>query len=98
MSYIEREAVLADIQEEFHKTDVNGAEQLGVLKCHRIVRTAPTADVVEVRHGHWEVCSTFDDFLKCSICASEKYPMAQVINHKYCPDCGATVDEFEKAE
>lgn len=46
--YIDADAVLELIQEEFHKTDVNGAEQIGVLTCHRIVRTAPTADVVEV--------------------------------------------------
>ena len=46
--YIDADAVLELIQEEFHKTDVNGEEQIGVLKCHRIVREAPTADVVEV--------------------------------------------------
>lgn len=48
MSYIEREATLELIQEAFHKTDVNGEEQIGVLTCHRIVREAPIADVVEV--------------------------------------------------
>ena len=46
--YIDADAVLTVIEEAFHRTDVEGKEQIGVLTCHRIVRTAPTADVVEV--------------------------------------------------
>lgn len=44
--YIEREALLTVIREIFDRTDPNGEEQIGVLKCHRIVRESPTADVV----------------------------------------------------
>ena len=46
--HIEREAVLTLIQKLFDPTQVDGEEQIGVLKCHRIVREHPTADVVEV--------------------------------------------------
>lgn len=49
--YIDADAVLQLITEEFHKTDPNGAEQIGILTCRRIVRTAPTADVVEIPEG-----------------------------------------------
>lgn len=48
MSYINKENLLIVIEEVFHKTPADGEEQMGVLKCHRIVREAPTADVVEV--------------------------------------------------
>lgn len=47
---IDANVVLAEIDKEFHKTDPSGEEQIGFLKCRRIVRTAPTVDVVEVMH------------------------------------------------
>ena len=64
----------------------------------RVLIQAPTADVVEVRHGEWIVCGTFDDFLKCSLCESEKYPMSQVGNYKYCPNCGAKMSGERKTD
>lgn len=51
----------------------------------------PAADVVEVRHSHWVVCGTFDDFLKCSSCGYDR-PWQTAIEHKYCPNCGAKMD------
>lgn len=46
--YIEKEALLAAIDCEFFKTDPDGAEQIGVLKCRRIAHTLPAADVAPV--------------------------------------------------
>ena len=46
--YIEKEALLGAIDCELFKTDPNGAEQIGVLKCRRIAHTLPTADVAPV--------------------------------------------------
>jgi hypothetical protein len=54
------------------------------------INAAPTADVVEVKHGEWVVCGTFDDFVTCSVCKSNKYPFGYGFN--YCPDCGAKMD------
>lgn len=45
---IDANVVLAAIDKEFHKIDPSGEEQIGFLKCRRIIRTAPTVDVVEV--------------------------------------------------
>ena len=45
---IDANVVLAAIDKEFHKTDPSGEEQVGFLKCRRIVRTAPNVDAVEV--------------------------------------------------
>lgn len=55
-----------------------------------------TADVVEVRHGHWVVCGTFDDFLTCSVCNSNKYPFGY--GFAYCPNCGARMDGERREE
>lgn len=46
--YIERGALIAEIDENFHKTDPSGEEQIGFLKCRRMIREQPAADVVEV--------------------------------------------------
>ena len=70
----------------------HGISQIDAVHIADKFEEAPAADVVEVKHAHWVVCGTFDDFLKCSLCESEKYPMAQVGNHQYCPECGAKMD------
>lgn len=56
---IDANVVLAEIDKEFHKTDPSGDEQLGFLKCRRIVRTAPTVDVVEVMHQAEHYASSY---------------------------------------
>ena len=60
-------------------------------KFKELLQTAPTADVVEVRHGCWKICGVFDDFLKCSFCHSD-YPWMTASYYKYCPTCGAKMD------
>ncbi len=43
--YIDREKLLAKIDEAFFGTDPDGKEQIGVLKCRAIIREIPAADV-----------------------------------------------------
>lgn len=56
------------------------------------------ADVVEVRHGHWEfpIFTDSDDGLdprvKCSECGGIEAAFAR---WKYCPNCGALMKEDE---
>ena len=60
--YIEREALIAEY-DRVHKGPAGGARKLMV--------DAPTADVVEVRHGEWvKHDESKDDFYhhRCSIC------------------------------
>ena len=45
---IDANVVLTAIDKKFHKTDPSGEEQVGFLKCRRIVRTEQTVDAVEV--------------------------------------------------
>lgn len=105
--YIDVDKVLELIEEAFHKTDVNGQEQIGVLTCHRIVREAPTADVVEVRHGHWYIREY--EFFTCSECGHDywngcdytvqaKERLANGEHPNYCPNCGAKMDGERREE
>lgn len=54
----------------------------------REVDLVPTADVEEVKHGQWIICS--DGYYPyCSNCKTE--PKSRILT-KYCPDCGAKMD------
>ena len=90
--YIERGAALAEIDENFHKTDPCGEEQIGFLKCRRIIREHPAADVVEVVHARWEInCDGYYPY--CTNCAYEppRVP-GKDMRTLYCPNCGAKMD------
>lgn len=64
-----------------------------------LIEDAPTADVVEVRHGKWEIYDsykqtidgrTFDGWCECSNCQTMfKTEMSEA---NYCPYCGAKMD------
>ena len=47
----------------------------------RVLIQAPTADVVEVRHGGWH---SYEGYCECTLC-HHKY----VNTSLYCPNCGA---------
>ena len=59
----------------------------------RIVDALPTADVVEVRHGHWEKVddNPYEYVGMCSVCRNEvKQPTCMLKPiYSYCPICGA---------
>lgn len=54
--------------------------------------TAPTADVQEMKHGHWEFRGN-EIISYCSICGDSP-PLGY--EYLYCPNCGAKMDEKEK--
>lgn len=63
--------------------------------CERI-EDAPTVD--PVKHGHWD-CKGFEP-VRCSVCgitvdAINGIPWA-IKGFKFCPHCGAKMDEVEK--
>ena len=64
----------------------------------RVLMQAPSADVVEVRHGEWITpkCRDADDWKECSRCG---YCFDVSVGHKptpYCPECGAKMDGERK--
>lgn len=84
MRYIDADALLAK-QETLELPDPNGGEyHIDIIHANDVKR-APTADVVEVRHGEWEVWGLCNP--KCSLCKNYGYA-----KDRYCPNCGARMD------
>ena len=104
--YIEREALIRDIGEAVRFTVRDGtpsAEIRGANKIIDRIYSAPTADVVEVKHGEWlqtkEPLGYKDvDCIECSACR-DSWIIDEDFDfefHKqywnYCPNCGAKMD------
>lgn len=95
--YIEREALIVDIAETVVFTVKGGAslptsEMRGANKVVDRIKSAPTADVVEVRHSEWKQV-VFDDGAKsCKCCMACGTFVEPQYNYKYCPNCGAKMD------
>lgn len=69
------------------------------------LRSMPTIDAEPVRHGKWipsPSCAIdsrgFTDMFKCSECKRYSYYAYPVerLDYKYCPHCGARMDEDER--
>lgn len=58
----------------------------------RRINNQPSADVVEVKHGHWVFCGVVDDIYghgaSCSVCGGYSED-----NGYYCSCCGAKMDD-----
>ena len=81
--YIERNELLK------HKryTSLDRYEIECIVDVDKIIE-APAADVQEIIHGKWIICS--DGYYPyCSVCTEE--PKARIMT-KYCPNCGAKMD------
>lgn len=105
--YIEREALLKYICETVLFTvrknaKLPTAELRGASKVIDRIKSMRTADVQEVKHGYWEVCSDeyeicADEFV-CSVC-KESFVSVELTDEqyfelmKYCPNCGAKMDK-----
>ena len=62
-----------------------------------LLSNIPAADVVEVRHGRWEMapCNGVYD-MRCSACGF--CPGIRFFSSNYCPDCGARMDKEDEHE
>ena len=100
--YIDAEKLLEELQEEIEfKTTMYTEEQnkwfnIGLKCAVRDVKSQPTADVEEAKHGEWHLldeCS--NEGIYCSICHKKVYRKDyanQKVKSKYCPNCGAKMD------
>lgn len=95
--YIDAGALLAELEEEIDfKTTMYTEEQnmyfsMGLKCAVRDVKSQPTADVVEVRHGEYHYRRFTDGVYyqkQCSICREWTYEY----DENYCPHCGAKMD------
>ena len=97
--YIEREALLKDISETVLFSVRGGAElptpeMRGSNKVIDRIKSAPTADVVEVRHGEWLDCHSIAFTEECSVCGRcvDLDYFGRRNRYNYCPNCGAKMD------
>ena len=103
--YIEREALLEDIQAAVENGGMGGMVA-GALK--RYVTRVPAADVAPVRHGRWmfgkDLPYSWGQIPKnkyhlyCSECLEQAFNRSEDndpdfdVDTSYCPNCGATMD------
>ena len=92
--YIDRESLISNLK------DLPEQERIEYMGTYDLVKSQPTADVVEVRHGKWLTWE--EQFLDrkptkknnlgvfCNNCHSHADNMTD-----FCPNCGARMDEKE---
>lgn len=91
--YIEREALLAEIQRMRNCRLLSKSDG---VKVDKMARQFPAADVAPVRHGRWVLDSEkseYFEFYKCSECGRGLVLFADetTTEYPYC-NCGAKVD------
>lgn len=65
--------------------------------------TIPMDDIKETdrKHGHWFILDECaDEGVYCSVCSKKVYKLYyanQKLKSKYCPNCGAIMDEKEES-
>ena len=64
----------------------------GVLET---IRNAPTVEAEPIRHGKWVKYYGYEDRYYCSNC-QDIWRSERIKCLKYCPTCGAKVDEVEE--
>ena len=85
MAYIEQEKVISKLKNSPEQEHI---EYMGIYDC---IKSVPTADMVEVRHGKWDINRN------CSICGVYKFEGLDADvwadwDIDYCPHCGAKMD------
>ena len=92
--YIERDALLQDIEDSVRitsKTGMINPETRGAYKIIERIKSAAAADVAPVRHGQWK-CNK-----PCPVCGGDRFEGLDADiwadwEPPYCPNCGAKMD------
>jgi len=101
--YIDVEPLEDKLKEHIRKTE--SELMLGALSTFlRVLDITPTADVVPVRHGHWDVREpmpmhdikgnlSWGNWYVCTGCGFATTAIeGHITQYKYCPSCGARMD------
>ena len=71
---------------------VNHPEYLMKDDALHVIDSIPAADVAPVRHGRWEVGYFHDRVCSCCLHPDNDF---DDYAHKFCPHCGAIMDNME---
>ena len=69
----------------------------GITEAIDIIDNIPSADAAPIVHGHWDCGYDMFEYAICSSCkwdSGEAWEYAKK-NFKFCPHCGAKMDESE---
>ena len=92
--YIERDSLAGKLIEMKYCSTSSKIDFGDVI---RLINSAPTADVQEVRHGKWELIDECaNEGVYCSNCHKKVYRAKyanQKVKSNYCPHCGAKMDK-----
>ena len=87
--YIDKDELLFEMTNAFIPQDMDTCRAHALAK--KLIANAPAADVVEVRHGKWDINRN------CSVCGVYKFEGLDADvwadwDIDYCPHCGAKMD------
>ena len=74
---------------------------IAIKECRKMLWEEPTVDAVPVVHGHWRRGKSYPHNIYCSNCYRTYVPNEEIemwkddtrLPRKYCPECGAKMDE-----
>lgn len=91
--YINREAALEfEMEIEADPDDIQ-AISTGMSMYAEHIKSIPSADVVEQKHGKWLDATTLDNEFICWVCSECRHGADFVYEpYNYCPNCGARMD------
>ena len=80
--------LLAEIDREIKRVPACTAT---LQRARSIAMTIPTVEAAPVVHARWMQDDTWKDLYFCSACLGREHYNKP--KHKYCPDCGARMDD-----
>ena len=89
--YIERDALL---EKQYNANDIANLPFENMVVDVRDIEEAPTADVVEVRHGKWNdnIIGFCNVCMECGAIVDRTAIKNNSGELNYCPNCGAKMD------
>lgn len=97
MDCIERAYLTEQFENLLHDDNVMNPV-IKVLDALEVIDTAPTADVEEVKHGHFIEIKGEKEILGTLTCSCCLYTYARLYPRNYCPHCGAKMEKETRKE
>lgn len=105
--YIDADALMDELNTEWYSDAEKRMQGVGDVisicgmnRAFAVMRLfdAPTADVVEVVHGRWEITDAYPHWMCCSVCHKAVVRNIEVIERyeiptSFCPNCGAKMED-----